>query len=111
MVTIIKPPRTAAQNRFYWALLTACSEQLVAGRYSQEIWHEWAKSRFLGSEMIELPGGQLKEVEASTTMLNMESFTNYVEQILAYALEKGLIWTDEMKDSELDLVKLGIKKR
>jgi hypothetical protein len=41
----------------------------------------------------------------------MESFTNYVEQILAYALEKGLIWTDEMKDSELDLVKLGIKKR
>ncbi len=61
--------------------------------------------------MIELPGGQLKEVEASTTMLNTESFTNYVEQILAYALEKGLIWTDEMKDSELDLVKLGIRKQ
>ncbi len=111
MVTIIKPPRTAAQNRFYWALLTACSEQLVGGRYSQEIWHQWAKSRFLGSEMIELPNGQLKEVEASTTELNTESFTNYVEQILAYALEKGLIWTDEMKDSELDLLKLGIRKR
>jgi hypothetical protein len=61
--------------------------------------------------MIELPNGQLKEVEASTTELNTESFTNYVEQILAYALEKGLIWTDEMKDSELDLVKLGIRKR
>jgi hypothetical protein len=104
MVTIIKPPRTAAQNRFYWALLTACSEQLVGGRYSQEIWHQWAKSRFLGSEMIELPNGQ-------PTELNTESFTNYVEQILAYALEKGLIWTDEMKDSELDLVKLGIRKR
>lgn len=111
MVTIIKPPRTAAQNRFYWALLTACSEQLVGGRFSQEIWHQWAKSRFLGSEMIELPNGGLKEVETSTTDLSTESFSDYVEQILAYALEKGLIWTDEMKDSHLDLAKIGIKKR
>lgn len=61
--------------------------------------------------MIELPNGGLKEIETSTTDLSTESFSDYVEQILEYALEKGLIWTDEMKDSQLDLAKIGIKKR
>jgi hypothetical protein len=111
MVTISKPPRTAAQNRFYWSILTACSEQLMGQQYTQDIWHEWAKTRFLPSRVVELPGGQVKEIEPSTASLTVSEFSDLVEQLLQYALEKGLIWTDEMKDAELDLRKLNVHKQ
>lgn len=105
MVTITKPPRTAAQNRFYWAILTACSEQLLNGEYSQDVWHEWSKTRFLPTRVVDLPGGTMKEIEPSTASLTISEFSDLVEQLLQYALDKGLIWTDEMKDAELDLRK------
>jgi hypothetical protein len=108
MVTISKPPRTAAQNRFYWSILTACAEQLMGQQYTQDIWHEWAKTRFLPSRVVELPGGQVKEIEASLTV---SEFSDMVEQLLQYALEKGLVWTDEMKDAELDLRKINVHKQ
>ena len=91
MVTISKPPRTAAQNRFYWAILTACSEQLMNQEYTQDIWHEWAKTRFLPTRVVDLPGGQVKEIEPSTASLTVSEFSDLVEQLLQYALEKGLI--------------------
>ncbi len=111
MVTITKPPRTAAQNRFYWAILTACSEQLMNQEYTQDIWHEWAKTRFLPTRIVDLPGGQVKEIEPSTASLTISEFSDLVEQLLQYALEKGLIWTDEMKDAELDLRKINVHKQ
>ena len=111
MVTISKPPRTAAQNRFYWSILTACSEQLMGQQYTQDIWHEWSKTRFLPSRVVELPGGQVKEIEPSTASLTVSEFSDMVEQLLQYALEKGLVWTDEMKDAELDLRKLHVHKQ
>ena len=111
MVTISKPPRTAAQNRFYWSILTACAEQLMGQQYTQDIWHEWAKTRFLPSRVVELPGGQVKEIEPSTASLTVSEFSDMVEQLLQYALEKGLVWTDEMKDAELDLRKINVHKQ
>ena len=105
MVTISKPLRSAAQNRFYWALLQACSEQLANARFDRDVWHEWAKGRYLDGRVVELPCGSIKELEPTTTDLSTEEFSDFVEQILAYALDKGLIWTDEMKDAELDLRK------
>jgi len=98
MVAITKPPRTVAQNRFYWSILNACSEQLLNGQYSQDIWHEWAKVRFLQTRVVELPGGHIKEIEPSTASLTVSEFSDFVEKLLQYALEKDLIWTEEMKD-------------
>ncbi|NBW19195.1 MAG: hypothetical protein EBR82_65590 [Caulobacteraceae bacterium] len=106
MIQVTKPPRSAAQNRFYWALLQACSEQLADAKYERDIWHEWAKNRYLVGRVVELPCGSIKELEPTTTDLTVNDFSDFVEQVLAYALEKGLIWTDEMKDAELDLRKM-----
>jgi hypothetical protein len=46
--------------------------------------------------MLELPNGQLVEQQASTASLNKADFSTYVEQVLQWATERGLIWTDDM---------------
>jgi hypothetical protein len=79
--------------------------------YTQDIWHEWAKTRFLPTRIVDLPGGQVKEIEPSTASLTISEFSDLVEQLLQYALEKGLIWTDEMKDAELDLRKINVRQQ
>jgi hypothetical protein len=53
----------------------------------------------------------MKEIEPSTASLTVSEFSDLVEQLLQYALEKGLIWTDEMKDAELDLRKLNVRQQ
>ena len=90
--------RTTQQNRFYWALLNNISEQIRPDgkSYSADIWHEHMKTQFLIPKMMKLPNGMLKEVERTTTELTKSEFTEYVEQVLAYATENGLHWSDEM---------------
>jgi hypothetical protein len=46
--------------------------------------------------MIELPTGELIEQEPSTTGLTKAQFSDYVEQVLAWAINHGLTQTDEM---------------
>jgi len=46
--------------------------------------------------MTELPGGQIIESEPTTTGLTKQEFSDYVEQVLAWATEHGLTQTDEM---------------
>jgi 16S rRNA G527 N7-methylase RsmG len=46
--------------------------------------------------MIELPNGQVMESEPTTTGLTKAQFSDYVEQVLAWATNHGLTQTDEM---------------
>jgi len=98
VVSIQPANRTTAQNSFYWATLTAISEQIRPGdkTHDPDVWHAYFKSKLLPGRMIELPNGQVVEQEPTTTGLTKAQFSDYVEQVFAWATERGLTMTDEM---------------
>lgn len=98
VVRIEPPNRTSAQNSFYWATLAAISEQIrpQGQTHDQDVWHAYFKTRYLPGRMIELPNGQVMESEPTTTGLTKAQFSDYVEQVLAWATNHGLQMTDEM---------------
>jgi len=98
VVSVQPPNRTTAQNSFYWATLTAISEQIMPGgkAHDPDVWHSYFKAKFLPGRMIELPNGQVIEQEPTTTGLTKAQFSDYVEQVYAWATERGLTMSDEM---------------
>ena len=105
MVEIRPEDRTAAQNRFYWATIRQIAEWVkpTGKQYSADVWHEYLKTLFLHTEMIELPNGELKEVERTTTSLTKHDFSDYVTAVLAWANENGVRWSDEMHNAFHDI--------
>lgn len=99
VISINKPNRSTAQNSLYWAVLQAVSEQVrPAGQsHTAEIWHIYFKTLFLPGRMKELPGGQVIEMEPTTTGMTTAAFSEYVEQVIAWATEKGLVWTEDLR--------------
>lgn len=90
-VALHKEKRHAQQNRLYWAILREISEQAMVGgkRYTDEMWHEFAKGHFLG--MVDLPDG--RKIGESTTKLSVGEFADYVTKVQAYAVaELGVIF-------------------
>lgn len=75
--------RTAAQNRFYWALLGDVAEDAWVDdrQYDAETWHGFFAGRFIGWN--DLPGGG--RVPISTTTLDVAEFASYLERVQAYA--------------------------
>lgn len=104
VVRIEPPNRTSAQNSFYWATLTAISEQIrpQGQTHDRDVWHEYFKTLFLPTRMVELPGGQIMELPATTTNLSRSDFSQYVDKVSAWAMEHGLVWTDEMSAMRVD---------
>jgi hypothetical protein len=92
VVRIEPANRTNAQNAFYWALLQSISEQVMPGgkSHSRDTWHIYFKTLFLPGRMIELPNGELIEREPSTTGLNKEQFSEYVEKVTAWAMDHSV---------------------
>lgn len=84
----IKATRSLEQNARYWAMLTAISQQApehMGGQwYSPEVWHEYAKRRFLGVE----PGPYDTGVPKSTTKLRVGEFADYMTQVEVWADEQ-----------------------
>lgn len=92
--------RTSQQNRFYWALLRDISEQLRPQKviYDADVWHEHMKTKFLIPKLMKLPNGKYKEIDRTTTELTKQEFSDFVEQVLAYATQHGLILSDESQN-------------
>lgn len=108
-VTIKKQSRSLTQNNLLWAVLTQISNQLeLAGKkYSPEAWHEYFKQLFmpeLADELEELvknhatyqkwdylPNGD-RILKASTTDLTTKGFSEYIEQIYAFASIEGVMF-------------------
>ena len=78
--------------------LSAISEQIrpQGQAHDPDVWHAYFKTRYLPGRMIELPNGQVMESEPTTTGLTKAQFSDYVEQVLAWAINHGLTQTDEM---------------
>jgi hypothetical protein len=78
-------------------MLRAISEQIRPSKsHDPDVWHAYFKTLFLPTRMTELPNGQIVESEPTTTGLTKQEFSDYVEQVLAWATEHGLQMTDEM---------------
>ncbi len=90
VVTISPRNRTHEQNSLLWAVLQCISEQVMPdGKfYAPETWLEYFKQRFLGTEMLELPNGKLREVEIRSSRMDKKAFSDFVEQIMAWASER-----------------------
>lgn len=98
VVEIRSKDRTVAQNRFYWATLRQISESIMPTnkKYSPDVWHCYMKELFISNTLVELPTGELIEREKTTTRLTKDEFTDYISQVLAWANEHGVRWSDEM---------------
>jgi NinB protein len=91
-VTEHKAKRNKDQNARYWAgVLPAIAQQAwVRGRqYSEEVWHDFFKRRFIGME--ELPSGEI--TGKSSANLNVSDFADFSDEVEAYgATELGVIY-------------------
>jgi hypothetical protein len=92
----IKDRRRTAQNRRYWAILHEISEQLLVNNQmlSADTWHEWAKRRFIGAREIPLPDGEVIYLGMSSTELSVAEFSDYMQMLEAWAIEKNVIFND-----------------
>ena len=91
-----KPKRSLEQNRYYWAVLTDISEQVVPGRaYEPSVWHEYLRALFLPERMVELPDGSVKMIEASTSELRVNEFTEYLEKVIKWSAEHEVKLSEE----------------
>ena len=88
--------RSLEQNRYYWAVLTDISEQVVPGRaYEPSVWHEYLRALFLPERMVELPDGSVKMIEASTSELRVNEFTEYLEKVIKWSAEHEVKLSEE----------------
>lgn len=85
-----KTKRSLEQNKRLHAILTDISEQAwVDGRqYSRDIWKEYFRQKFLGTEEIALPGGKLIERGVSTTTLDVHEFNEFMAKVEAHAVSE-----------------------
>lgn len=90
--------RSIEQNRYYWAILTDISEQIVMQKpYEPSIWHEYLRSLYLPERMIDLPDGSVKMLEPSTAELRKDDFSEYLEKVIKFALEHGVRFSDHTR--------------
>jgi hypothetical protein len=102
ILEIRKPKRSLEQNRYYWAILTDISEQVVPGKaYEPSIWHEYLRALMLPERVIELPDGSIKMVEASTAELRKDEFSEYIEKVIKWALEHEVRFSDHTKSLDV----------
>jgi len=88
--------RNNDQNRRYWLLLHAVSERIKpqGAAYSADQWHMYFKSRFLGCEDHKLPNGKVLTIPLSTADLDVGAFSEYMEQVEAFAAERDCFLAD-----------------
>lgn len=89
--------RTVAQNRRYWAVITEISEQLWVGghRYTKDQLHEEFKKHFIGADEYVGLDGAVHMVPYSTTKLSTKEFNEYMTQVEAWAVDVGVVFSDE----------------
>lgn len=75
--------RTLTQNRYYWSLMEMIGKE--TGDHRNEV-HKFMKSKFLGKEEITI-GGFKETAETSTTDLDTKQMTDYIDNIIKFALD------------------------
>ena len=90
-----KSTRSLEANARYWVILTEISEQLKPdGReYSPETWHEYAKARFIGKDVV-IVDGEPFLIAKTSTKLKVAEFSDFMAQVEAWGVEHGVKFTE-----------------
>lgn len=90
--------RSTEANRYYWLLLHKIAEGVKPDGqvYSADTWHQYWKLKLLGGDDITLPNGKVIVMPKSSADLDKDEFMEYVDQIEAWAAERG-VYLDEVK--------------
>ena len=85
--------RTMPQNRYYWSVVVS----MIAGYIgeSREQTHEYLKQMHLPKRDVELLDGRHLEMPPTTTTLDVEGMTEYIERCIRWAASfLGLVIPD-----------------
>ena len=86
--------RSLEQNSYLHALFRNMAKKYsesYGDQFSPDAWKLFFKRKFLGSESVTMPGGDVVEVERSTARQNKTEFSEFVNSVLEYsALEFGI---------------------
>lgn len=82
--------RSNPQNRYYWGLVIPIIQKGIKDmgtELTKEETHEWLKSKFNLSDLINPTTGECISIPLSTTRLNKEGFSEYISKIQQFASE------------------------
>jgi hypothetical protein len=90
--------RSVEANARYWKLLHLISDgvhpvDVITGEsltYSADTWHLYWKGRILGCDDVKLPNGRVIVMPRTTTELDVPAFSAYMQEIEAWAAERGV---------------------
>lgn len=85
--------RTLPQNALYWELLGEISKRLKpqGQQFSDEVWHEYLKRRYLGADDVKLPNGKTAVIAKSTADCDVAEFGEYFDKVQAWAADHD-VW-------------------
>ena len=89
VIEIKEQNRSQHQNSLYWSTVHEIADSIFLNgkKFTPQVWHIYFKQRYLPSQIIELPNGQLMEVDPTTTTLTKTEFSDFVTQVLAFQAE------------------------
>jgi len=92
-----KVKRRLEQNKLYWKMLHAISDQLLVNHTNlgADTWAEFFKRRFIGIKEFTLPDGECVTLAMSSTELSVAEFTNYITMIQAWMVDNDVIFNEE----------------
>jgi hypothetical protein len=90
-ITEKKSKRSSDQNSRYWKLLTDFGRYLG---YESEEMHEICRYKYLREYVV--VGDERMEKLKSTTKLNTQEFTEYMDAIDRWAVSLGFVWEGEI---------------
>lgn len=85
-----KSKRSLPQNRYYFGVCVNMVKEALhdlGHDISLEETHEWMKSKFNYTEIVNTNTGEVERVPRSTTELSKEDFGAYIEKIQQFAAE------------------------
>lgn len=88
--------RSSQANALYWVLLHAAAEKLRPDKqtYSAEQYHYYFRSKFIGCNDFNLPGGKTLTIPKSTADLDVAEFSDYYGKVEADLAERGVYLAD-----------------
>ena len=101
LIAPFKKKRSVEQNARYWLILTIIAQEAFrlglscdpeSGEikfYEPEIWHEWAKRKFLGKRVI--IDGDLLLLPESSAQQSVMDFAQYMIELEVWAAENGIV--------------------
>lgn len=95
-----KLKRSNNANARLWLLYHAIAEKLKpdGNTFGAEVWHTWAKSKFLGCDEVRMPNGKTMLILRSTADLDSAEFTEYMTKLEIWANEHD-VWLDSLESA------------